>query len=107
MVLSIDIGGTNIRSGLVVGAKIDRYAKTPTPKTKSKILNKLFQIIESYPKETICISTAGFERGGKIIHALNMDFNNVFLGAILRGKFRGRKVYIENDGNCAALAELY
>jgi glucokinase len=107
LTLSLDIGGTNIRSALVSKTIMKKYKKTPTPKTKTQILNSLFQIIKSYPKQTICISTAGLEKNDKIVQAINMDFDNVPLKSILQKKFPRQKVYIENDGSCAALAELH
>ncbi|MFH1425467.1 MAG: ROK family protein [archaeon] len=105
MTLSIDIGGTHIRSALVSKTNLSQIIKTHTPKTKKQIINSLFKTISSYPKQnSIHISTAGFERNGLIHHAINMDFK-VPLRKILKQKFKV-PVYVENDANCAALAEL-
>ena len=43
---------------------------------------------------------------GRIVNSLNNDMNGVQLTGILKKKFK-TKVFVENDANCAALAELY
>ncbi len=107
MTLCLDIGGTNIRSALVSGPKISDYKKTPTPNKKKIILQKINEVISGYPKQkSICISVAGFERNGKIQHSLNTDINDVPLSALLRKKFKV-PVFLDNDANCAGLAELH
>ncbi len=107
MVLALDIGGSNIRIAEVNGVHLANKKMMKTPKTKKQILESVIDLISSYKnKEIICIATAGFERDGKIIHALNMDFNDIALKGILQKKFNA-KVYVENDANCAGLAELH
>ena len=106
MTLSLDIGGTNIRSAIVNKTKLADYRKTPTPKKKQDILKKIIEIISQYKKQTICIAVAGFERNGVIQHSLNTDINGVALSSLLRKKFKV-PVFIENDANCAGLAELH
>jgi glucokinase len=107
MVLCLDIGGTNIRAGIVEGIKIKDYKKVKTPAKKRDILERLFEIIESYPKQSaICVSTAGFEKNGRIMQSLNNDMDGAPLTKILKERFKAR-VYVENDANCAALAEAH
>jgi glucokinase len=107
MILAIDIGGTNIRSAIVNGENISSYKKIRTPEKKGDILRLIEKTVKSYPgRKKICIATAGFERKGKIQHSLNADINGLALSSILRRKFKV-KVYLDNDANCAALAELY
>jgi len=107
MVLALDIGGTNIRSAVVQGTRLSLYRKTRTPRKKKDILKVIEEMVDSYGKQNvICVATAGFERGGKIQHSLNADINGLALSAILRRKFRA-KVYLDNDANCAGLAELH
>ncbi|MBU0907454.1 MAG: ROK family protein [Nanoarchaeota archaeon] len=106
-ILSLDIGGTNIRSAIVQGMKLVDYRKTPTPKKQKDSINKVFGIVESYGKvDAICVSTAGFERNGRIVNSLNNDMDGAPLTKVLKAKFR-KNVFVENDANCAALAELY
>lgn len=106
-VLSLDIGGTNIRSGIVVGTKIFDFKKIKTPKKRKDILKTIEQVINSYPRQkAICIACAGFENKYGIQLALNIDIGGLFLSKIISKKFK-TKVYIENDADCAALAELH
>ncbi len=106
MRVCLDIGGTNIRSAIVNGSRLKDYRKVNTPKEKKETIAKIFNIIESYNGfDTICISTAGFEKKGKLQNSLNNDLDGTPLKKILREKFK-KKVYFENDANCAALAEL-
>lgn len=107
-ILALDIGGTNIRSAMVSGAKLVGYRKTKTPTKQKEVLKNIYEIISSYGKvNAICVSTAGFERNGKIVNSLNNDMNGVQLTKLLKSKFPGKKVFVENDANCAALAEFY
>ena len=45
MTLSLDIGGTNIRSAIVNKTKLADYRKTPTPKKKQDILKKIIESV--------------------------------------------------------------
>ena len=106
MVLSLDIGGSNIRIAEVRRDKIKNKRQVKTPETKKEIIKEIIGLIEMYGGyRTICISTAGFEYRGLIQGALNLDFNNVPLRKILSKEF-GAPIYIQNDARCAALAEL-
>jgi len=106
MKLCLDIGGTNIRSAIAEGTKLVDYRKTPTPKKQKETIARIFEVVEGYGKvDAICVSTAGFERDGKIVNSLNNDMDGAPLTKLLKAKF-GKKVYVENDANCAALAEL-
>ena len=105
--LSIDLGASNIRSAIVDSTKIRDKLSVPTPKTRKQILSALFQLIKTYKKPgKICVSIAGFESKGSIKGSRNMDFKKVPLKSILKKKYN-LPVFIENDANCAALAELY
>ncbi len=106
-ILALDIGGTNIRSAIVQKTKLIDYRKTPTPRKQKEIISKLFEIVGSYGKvDVICVSTAGFERNGKIVNSLNNDMDGARLRMILERRFR-KKIFIMNDAKCAALAEFH
>ncbi|MEK6855379.1 MAG: ROK family protein [Nanoarchaeota archaeon] len=106
MVLSLDIGGSNIRIAEVRRDKIKNKRQVKTPETKKEIIKEIIGLIEMYGGyRAICVSTAGFEYKGRIQGALNLDFNDVPLRKILHRKFKV-PVYIQNDARCAALAEL-
>jgi len=107
-ILSLDVGGTNIRSAIVNGTKLVDYQKVPTPKKKKEIIKLIFQIIEGYGKvDAICVSTAGFERDGKIVNSPNNDLEGAPLSRLLKKRFFKTKVFVENDAKCATLAELH
>lgn len=105
-ILSLDIGGTNIRSAIVQGTKLIDYRKTHTPAKQKEVLKNIYEVVSSYDNvDAICVSTAGFERNGKIVNSLNNDMDGAPLTKLLKQKFPKCKVYVENDANCAVLAE--
>jgi predicted NBD/HSP70 family sugar kinase len=107
MTLALDIGGTNIRIAEVSKTKIKNYKKVKTPKKRKEFLSTITELISQFPKQkTICICLPGFERDGKTYNNMDADFNNIPLRKILKQKFKS-KVYIENDADCAGLAELH
>ena len=107
MVISIDLGATNIRIAEVYGYNVKNKQKVSTPKTKKEILSLLINLIYEYKdKKIICIGIAGFVKDNKIYATPNMDFNNMNIKKLLEKKF-DCKVYIDNDANCAGLGELY
>ena len=107
MVISIDLGASNLRIAEVSGTKIKNFQKFQTPKTKKELFALLFDLIKKYKKQTICIGVAGLQRNAKIYDSPNMKFiNGLNFKSILQKKFKV-PVYQDNDANCAALAELY
>lgn len=106
MNLALDIGATNIRIAEVSGKKIKNRQEIKTPETKSGIQKALFSLISSYPKpDNICIGVAAFTKNGKTYGTPNMDFNHVDIPKLLK-KYKV-PVYVDNDANCAGLAEKY
>ncbi|MEM3113140.1 MAG: ROK family protein [Candidatus Pacearchaeota archaeon] len=107
MVLSIDIGATNIRIAEVKDHKVTNKIKTKTPRTKNEIIKCLIELVNKYDdKKVICIGIAGFVKNAKIYGTPNMDLNGVNIKKILEKRFNS-KVYLDNDANCAGLGELY
>ncbi len=107
-VVAIDIGGTNTRVALVRGKRILKYIKKPTPKTKQAFLRNLSsmvkQIIEPDVK-AIGVGCPGPLKNGIIKTPPNLPLRNVNLKDFLETRFK-RRVFIENDAGCVALAEL-
>ena len=107
--LGIDIGGTKICYGIVDrnGNVLSDIKKTPTPKTSAEIYDTLKNIIqENYSNiDVVGLSSAG---------AVNLDntrvvsstpnlphgYNNIDFSTLC-----DKKVYVENDANCAVVAE--
>ncbi len=107
--LGIDIGGTKISYCLInkEGKILNEIQKTSTPKTKDEIAKTLRNIISKFENEVdfVAIATAG---------AVNNE-NTAVIGATINlplgykdidfQKLSSKKVFIENDANCAAIAE--
>jgi len=102
--LALDIGASNIRIAEVSGIRITNKKVVPNPKKKEKILSTLCTIIEQYKKQPIGIGVASFMRNNVTICTPNMDFENINLKHLLQKKYKV-SVQVENDANCATLAE--
>lgn len=114
--LAIDIGGTNIKYGLVSSSgEITFNGKEKTDKTGLKnLVKQLSDIIASFIAKSIefkgialSIPAPVDARTGEILGKGSMPFLlKESLNEIL-GKLYKFKVTSENDGNCAALAEVW
>ena len=116
--IGVDIGGTNIKYGLVNEAlEIVAHGSIPFPKTTAEdMADKLAAALRAMLAEqgvteigSIGIVVPGsIDRSGEVvIAAYNLGFHDVPLRAIMQTRFPGVPVYIANDANGAALAELY
>ena len=112
-ILTIDIGATKIRAGIVSKNKvlISENFKTDINSSKQKFLSDLNLIIEKFiSKETkgIGISLAGqanwFDNTVDISPFFKKGIKNFPLKKYLEKKY-GLPVAIDNDGHCFALAE--
>lgn len=104
-----DIGGTFIKYAVMnESAKILLQNKIPTPlDNHDKFLREIFNLYKNFDCEGIAISMPGIidsERGLCIESVAIPHNNNKFICAELE-KICGVKVTVENDANCAALAE--
>lgn len=106
-IIAVDLGGTNLRVSLVKNNKIIKYKRMPTPKTKSAIINKMFDSISELMDNGIYgigIASPGPLKDGVIMNTPNLHLKNYDLKCSVKNKFKIR-VEVENDANCAALAE--
>ncbi len=112
-VIGVDIGGTTIRAALIKGGKIIKKVKKKTEieKGKNHFIQILIEAIEEVKERKIkgigigCPGPCNYPEG-KIINPPNLKpLWGVNLKKILENKFRV-KVKMENDANCAALAEV-
>lgn len=110
--LGVDLGGTNIRAGLIkndVLLKINSN-KLPQSNDAKLVLNTILETIEKtfIPEvEFIGMGVPGLvNRHNNNIHSIiNIpSFDTVAMGEILQNKFN-RPVAINNDANCFALGE--
>lgn len=113
--VSIDIGGTAIKYGLLSekGEIISRgERKTESYKGGPSILKKVVKITNSFCETEeisgICISTAGMvdTTKGEIFHSASLipNYKGINFKKTLENKFHV-PCEVENDVNCAGLAE--
>ena len=117
--IGVDIGGTNIKIGLVDDSlEIVSRASIRFPHESARTVVEAFSaaIRDVLAKkgaaekelESIGIVVPGSisPDGASVIDAYNLDFHNVPLRALTQAQFPGIPVFLANDANGAALAEL-
>lgn len=117
--IGIDLGGTNIKVGLV-NEKFEIVAKATAPTdlprpaeavcksivdTVWKVLNEAKVTIGEV--ESIGIGTPGVanRNSGVVLYSCNLDFKNTDLRSLIK-KYLDKPVYVENDANAAAFGEV-
>ncbi|MCH6201133.1 ROK family protein [Aquiflexum sp. LQ15W] len=111
-ILGLDIGGTNIKAGVLVGSDlIDvRTIATPSQESQDFILETIAGLISSYSHHdfyAIGIGIPGLidTDQGVVLNLENIpSFRRVHLREFLEERF-SKPVYINNDANCFALGE--
>ena len=106
-IIAIDLGGTNLRVSLVKGNKILKYIKKETPKTGKELIKVLFENIGHLMDKDVIgigVSSAGPLINGIIKNPPNLPLKNFNLKKALEKKFK-KRVEVENDAACVALAE--
>ncbi len=108
----IDIGGTTIKFAVWDGKELVAHTAKKTPKTLAEFYDVLTEEVTTmkanYPIEGVGISSPGAvnKKTGVIEGASALPYiHNFKIQPELEKRF-GLKVSIENDANCAALAEL-
>lgn len=118
--IGIDIGGTNLKAGMVdeggciVAAKKMKIASVTDAVSLTETLHTLvLDLCEETGTEegelfSIGVGCPGTVeiRGGSIINTCNLPFRNVPLRRLYH-QMSKTPFYIENDANCAALGEYY
>ncbi len=116
--VGIDLGGTNIAAGIVdENGKIVKKGSVPTGRERSAeaIIADMAALVEKLLNElnlkesdihSIGIGSPGSldREKGVIIYANNLNFRHVPVRELIQRKFN-LPVYVENDANCAAIAE--
>lgn len=109
--LGVDIGGTDIKFGVIEDGKIIVKNKIPTLYKDNEdmlvdyIASECRQLINEYSIEKVGVGVPGDVKEKIVLASGNLPFDNTPLGYMLSEKL-GMNVNIENDGNCAALGEL-
>ena len=112
--IGIDIGGTNIKYGLLneAGFILDQGKVQTVRDDGSDIIVKIKEVTETYKTNyditAVGVSAPGSIRddGFMITGGAIKDFYGINLKKILADKL-DLPVFLENDANCAALAELW
>ena len=118
--IGVDIGGTNIKVGLVsetlellqsCSVRFPHDGARSVVKTIEEAVNFLLQQ-QNIPRgqlESVGIVVPGSidQTGERVIDAYNLGFHDVPLKALVQEAFEDVPVYLANDANGAALAELY
>lgn len=114
--ISIDIGGTSIKYGIVEEpGRILRRCETETesfkggPAIVKKVISLVEGLLKEWDAEGICISTAGIVdcREGAVIYSAPLipEYTGTRWKEIMEKRF-GLPCEVENDVNCAGLAEF-
>ena len=107
-VIALDIGGTNTRIARVNNGIISHYIKLKTPHTKGTFLfllkNEIRKLITP-DIHAIAVAIAGPLKDGIIKNPPNLPLKNFNLKKYLSDLFH-KRVEVENDAHCVALAEL-
>ncbi|MAG50856.1 hypothetical protein CL621_04440 [archaeon] len=114
-IVGLDLGGTNIGVGLLKNNKIVKFLKLPTHANQGKgvVINQIIKAIELIISGIDKKNISGIGLGvpgpcdykkGVLINPPNLPFRNVNLKNIIKKRFK-KKVIMENDAGCAALAE--
>ena len=118
--IGFDIGGTNIKAGLLDG-QLNILRENVRPFPRGKNYEAVLEIMENMVLELISLGEHKYHEIGSIgvavpgtldeknevvLHAYNLGFHNLQLKILLEEKFPGITVFLLNDANAAALAEL-
>ena len=112
MIISIDIGGSSVKTALWNNGNITKKESFVSPKNWDDMLNELIKTINNYKKENtingLAFSVPGIPNynTGKIHGASSLKYihSPEFL-KIFKEKFK-IPVSFENDANCACIAEI-
>ena len=118
--IGIDIGGTNLKAGLVdedgrlLAVKTMKIREVSDPDALTDTLVALTRELAQeggVPMEEIASVGAGVPgvvdiRTGSIVYTCNLPLRNIPLRKLFKRRL-GLHLYVENDANCAALAEYH
>ncbi len=114
MELGDDIGGTNVKFGVVDGLEIVKKYEIPTgakrPDTEivGDIINVCRDITKEFKIDKIGIGSPGTvdSENGVIVLASNLNFKNTPICSMIKEAL-GIETHVCNDANCVVLGELY
>lgn len=110
-ILTFDMGGTSVKYGLYQAESLKETNSFPTPSTWEEMKADLYSVYQQFSKEDIqgiAFSSPGaVDSDGGVIHGISaIPYIHEFPIVEELVDLFGQPVTIENDANCAALAEL-
>jgi glucokinase len=113
-IIGIDLGGTNVRGGIVSGAKLNGLVSTPinAQGTSEEVLEELFSFTDRLINPSVTAIGIGVPGLVNIADGIVFDVVNIpsWTEIPLRKRMEDRyhvPVLINNDANCFALGEYY
>lgn len=117
--IGIDLGGTNIKVGLVdenYNIVSKATARTNLPRPAEEICGSIVETVWDALTQakvtigevnSIGIGTPGVanRNSGIVLYSCNLGFDNTDLRTLIKSKL-GKEVYVENDANAAAFGEV-
>lgn len=117
--IGIDLGGTNIKVGLVdenYNIVSKATARTNLPRPAEEICGSIVETVWDALTQakvtigevnSIGIGTPGVanRNSGVVLYSCNLGFDNTDLRTLIKSKL-GKEVYVENDANAAAFGEV-
>ncbi len=113
-ILGVDLGGTNVRVGLIENDSLVKVESTPISKTGNAldVVNDISNLIDKFTGSTISGIGVGVPSVVDVERGIVYDVQNipswkeVHLKELLEGRFKA-PVYVNNDANCFAVGEKY
>ena len=99
MILSLDVGATHIKSGVVKNDKLEDKTDFETPKDFKEFLKLLEEITSSYKNiDTLSIAIAGQVDMKKVIlkHAPNLGWKDINFVELVQSRLK-RRIFLIND----------
>jgi len=114
VVVGVDLGGTNVRAGLVVEGRLSGVRSVPVRGrgTEAEVLEDLFSAIDPVMRPDVAGIGAGVPsiidlKAGVVYDVQNIpSWKKVPLKALLEERYR-LPVYVNNDANCFAAGEKH
>lgn len=111
-VISVDLGGTNVRVGLISSdcEIIKVYRERTIKGDKEKLTEQICQMIDKLPYEEyhvkhVGVSACGFVKNNYIKHLANLQIQDYNLKKDIEERFPYLDVTIKNDADCTAVSE--
>jgi glucokinase len=113
-VVGIDLGGTNVRAGIVEGERLTEVAASaiPSDRSQEEVLDVFFGLVDQIVRPGVRAIGVGVPsvidlKTGVLYDVQNIPaWKEVPLKALIEGRY-GIPTYINNDANCFAVGEKY